>query len=215
MTPEGEVPADNPVGGSLVFASGIRNSFGVCIDPSSGEVWETENGPDRDDEINRIPPGANLGWPLQLGPGGAPRFVDPVLTFERVIVPTGCAVTADGDVYFGDIGGNLHRVVVGSDGVVDEIVARLPVGIIDVAIGRGARLLVATTDTIYRQSGAADTSPSAPTSPPSPTPVPAAEAAGSPGWWLVPAAAAIGVAAIALVVASRRRSAGRRDGSPT
>jgi glucose/arabinose dehydrogenase len=147
----GSVPDDNPDPASPGCASGIRNSFGLCLDPRTGEVWETENGPDRDDEINRVPPGANLGWPLQLGPGGSPRFVDPVLVYPEVIVPTGCTVARDGTLLFGDLSGALHRVRPLADGGADdEIVARVPGGIVDVAREADGGLLVATTDAILR-----------------------------------------------------------------
>ena len=50
------------------FAYGIRNSFGLTVDPLTGYVWDTENG-DRDyDEINVISPGFNSGWKKLMGP---------------------------------------------------------------------------------------------------------------------------------------------------
>ena len=45
MTPFGGVPDDNPIGGSRIYARGIRNSFGMAFDPGSRRLWETENGP--------------------------------------------------------------------------------------------------------------------------------------------------------------------------
>ena len=101
--------------------------------------------------MNRVPPGANLGWPVQLGPGGSPRFVDPVLVYPDVIVPTGCTVAEDGTVYFGDLSGALHRVRTRPDGTVgDEIVVRAPGGIVDVARSPDGTLLVVTPEAILR-----------------------------------------------------------------
>jgi glucose/arabinose dehydrogenase len=37
------------------YAMGIRNSFGLAIDPVTGNLWDTENGPDWGDEVNIIP----------------------------------------------------------------------------------------------------------------------------------------------------------------
>jgi glucose/arabinose dehydrogenase len=55
MNADGSVPHDNPFGaGNPVYAIGIRNSFGLCFDPGSGLLWETENGPSSDDEVNLI-----------------------------------------------------------------------------------------------------------------------------------------------------------------
>jgi len=86
LDPDGSVPDDNPLGpDNPVYALGIRNSFGLCFDPVTGALWETENGPASDDEVNRIVAGGNYGWPDQLGSGGTPRFVDPVLVFPEEI----------------------------------------------------------------------------------------------------------------------------------
>ncbi len=61
LNPDGSVPADNPFGaGNPVWSYGHRNSFGLCVDPGDGKLWETENGPDVDDEVNRIERGRQL-----------------------------------------------------------------------------------------------------------------------------------------------------------
>lgn len=53
---------------SKYFAYGIRNSFGIAIDPESGYLWESENGPESYDEINIVKPGFNSGWNQVMGP---------------------------------------------------------------------------------------------------------------------------------------------------
>ena len=81
LNDDGSTPRDNPfhefgaqlggeVGANLqkVFAYGIRNSFGLAVDPWTGELWESENGGDSFDEINRIEPGHNGGWIQAMGP---------------------------------------------------------------------------------------------------------------------------------------------------
>jgi glucose/arabinose dehydrogenase len=72
MTLSGETPRDNPFVESHVFAYGFRNSFGMAFDPLTHELWETENGPECNDEINRVVPGGNYGW-------GAEHTCDPSL----------------------------------------------------------------------------------------------------------------------------------------
>jgi glucose/arabinose dehydrogenase len=47
---------------NLYYAYGIRNSFGIDFDPVTGNLWDTENGPDFGDEINLVEPGFNSGW---------------------------------------------------------------------------------------------------------------------------------------------------------
>ena len=49
-------------------AIGIRNSFGLTIDPVTGYLWDTENGPDKFDEINLINKKFNSGWSKIQGP---------------------------------------------------------------------------------------------------------------------------------------------------
>ena len=70
----GSGAADNPFSKSSnermqkYYAYGIRNSFGLAIDPISGLLWDTENGPDSYDEMNIVHPGFNSGWNQIMGP---------------------------------------------------------------------------------------------------------------------------------------------------
>ena len=50
------------------YAYGVRNSFGITFDPITGNLWQTENGPDGYDEINVVKPGFNSGWIKVMGP---------------------------------------------------------------------------------------------------------------------------------------------------
>ena len=81
LNDDGTTPTDNPffaagadMGGEVgenvqrIFAYGIRNSFGMAVDPLSGDVWQQENGEDAFDEINRVEPGMNSGWIQIAGP---------------------------------------------------------------------------------------------------------------------------------------------------
>lgn len=47
---------------NLYYAYGIRNGFGLDFDPVTGNLWDTENGPEFGDEINLVKPGFNSGW---------------------------------------------------------------------------------------------------------------------------------------------------------
>ena len=53
---------------SRYYAYGIRNSFGLTIDPITNMLWDTENGPSEYDEVNLIRPGFNSGWQTVMGP---------------------------------------------------------------------------------------------------------------------------------------------------
>jgi len=47
-----------------IYAYGIRNCQSLDIHPVTGELWEAEFGPRGGDELNRIQPGKNYGWPV-------------------------------------------------------------------------------------------------------------------------------------------------------
>ena len=51
-----------------LFAMGIRNSFGLGVDPVTGYLWDTENGEHYFDEINLVKPRFNSGWNSVMGP---------------------------------------------------------------------------------------------------------------------------------------------------
>ena len=90
-----QVETENPY-----FAMGIRNSFGLTIDPVTGNLWATENGNDDFDEINLVPEKFNSGWIVIMGPvteseldslPGYEDYVydDPKFTWEEPVAPTG------------------------------------------------------------------------------------------------------------------------------
>nr|WP_218110203.1 PQQ-dependent sugar dehydrogenase [Oligoflexus tunisiensis] len=67
--PDGRVPEDNPfVGqeGALpeIYSYGHRNVQGMAVQPETGIIWQNEHGPKGGDELNRIKPGLNYGWPI-------------------------------------------------------------------------------------------------------------------------------------------------------
>ena len=184
LLPDGSIPPDNPFGaGDPVYALGIRNSFGLCFDPRTGGLWETENGPDRDDEVNRVDPGVNLGWPVELGRGTDPTFIQPELVFPDIIVPTGCAFSSSGRaMYFGDFaGGNLHRATVAESGSIagEGVIARAPSGITDVARAPTGDIYVSTSDSILRLAATSPETPSPSSVTPTPSPSPGGTGTGS------------------------------------
>ena len=66
ITENGQAVGEGIIGGvhplNLYYAYGIRNSFGIDFDPLTGNLWDTENGPNFGDEINLVLPGFNSGW---------------------------------------------------------------------------------------------------------------------------------------------------------
>ncbi len=65
---DGRVPVDNPfrdTPGALptIWSYGHRNPQGLALRPGTSELWEAEHGPRGGDEVNRVLPGRNYGWP--------------------------------------------------------------------------------------------------------------------------------------------------------
>jgi glucose/arabinose dehydrogenase len=133
MTGHGDVPGDNPFPGELIYSYGNRNSFGFTFDPMTDNMWETENGPECNDEINLILPGENYGWGSSEncngphpedtnGDGPSPNL--PNLFFAATIAITGAAfcdgchlnAVSEGDLFFGDVkAGDIQRVDLNAD----------------------------------------------------------------------------------------------------
>ncbi len=85
------------------FAYGVRNSFGLGLDPVTGSLWDTENGPGSMDEVNRVLPGMNSGWLDLMGPdaldpqdqsglfhmpGAGSTYSDPEFSWVTTVAPT-------------------------------------------------------------------------------------------------------------------------------
>ncbi len=69
LTPEGEIPEDNPFveeEGVLdaIYTYGHRNVQGMTLHPETGEIWISEHGERDGDEINLLRGGNNYGWPV-------------------------------------------------------------------------------------------------------------------------------------------------------
>ena len=87
LNDDGTIPDDNPFSGSPVFSLGHMNMKGLGWD-NKGNLFATEMGPSKNDEINLIKPGGNYGWPEQEC-GGNEEFVDPINCYDPAIEPGG------------------------------------------------------------------------------------------------------------------------------
>ncbi len=128
---DGSVPQDNPFPDSYVWSLGHRNPQGLAWS-ANGELFATEHGPSGDpargqpcchDEVNRIEPGVNYGWPIVWGVERDARFRDPVLESgpKETWAPSGAAFARSGplagSLLFAALrGAHLHRVVFAADG---------------------------------------------------------------------------------------------------
>jgi len=108
-----------------VYSLGHRNSFGFTFHPSTGDLWESENGPSDFDEVNRITSGGNYGWNSSQRSGCrnlAPQFIDPIVQFP-IFAPTGIVgIPSNSSVYSSAYQGNL--LVAGfNDGTIRLVIA--------------------------------------------------------------------------------------------
>jgi len=133
MNANGSAPADNPFPQKLIFTYGMRNSYGFAFDPKTSLLWETENGPACNDEINIERSGENHGWgptetctgtsPQNTNRDGPARRILPLRWYTPTIAPTGSAFCTqcglpggDGKMYFGAYNTYaLRRVTLTSD----------------------------------------------------------------------------------------------------
>ena len=138
---DGTVPDDNPFVGRQdarpeIYTYGHRGTIGLAVHPGTGEIWESENGPNGGDEVNILTPGGNYGWPVvslgrtYQGPWHSQKFqhdgmIDPVVYWTPSIAISGLMFyTGDklpkwkGDVFVGALRegeiigtGHLERIL--------------------------------------------------------------------------------------------------------
>ncbi|MDM9381649.1 PQQ-dependent sugar dehydrogenase [Chlorogloeopsis sp. ULAP01] len=124
LTPDGQVPKDNPFPNNPVFITGIRNTQGFDW-PNKSTLWVTDHGPSGDlgrtghDEVSVAKAGDNLGWPTIYGCESQQGMVIPSLTWQQAVPPGGAAIYTGnaipewkGNLIIGTLGSrHLHRVV--------------------------------------------------------------------------------------------------------
>ncbi|MDP2013015.1 MAG: PQQ-dependent sugar dehydrogenase [Actinomycetota bacterium] len=93
---KGNPAAGNPFRNSRVYSLGHRNVQGLALD-ASGQLWASEFGERKADELNRIQAGRNYGWPLVEGSSSDAKFVNPFTQWEPTSLasPSGIAILQD------------------------------------------------------------------------------------------------------------------------
>ena len=95
MTDDGQIPADNPIKGSYVYAWGFRNIQGLAV-TSNGTIISSEHGDASEDELNWIRPLHNYGWKKIEGYHDLPEekeyarehhTTEPIKSWTPVIAP--------------------------------------------------------------------------------------------------------------------------------
>lgn len=138
VTDTGEAAPGNPFN-NRTYSYGHRNPQGLAWD-ASGQLWQSEHGPDGQDELNKITAGQNYGWPTIRGDQTASGMISPVAhsgadtwapsgmsiignqvyiaslrgtSITKLTLPGGTNLTQ----YFKDTYGRIRDVVVGPDGM--------------------------------------------------------------------------------------------------
>ena len=148
LTPEGDPAPGNPYD-NAVWSLGHRNVQGIAW-ADDGTMWASEFGQDTFDELNRITPGANYGWPVVEGEAGDARFADPIVTWPTSDAsPSGIAVV-DGTVFMAALRGERLWAVDVSGGEAvgaPEAVLTGEGRLRDVTVGADGSLWVLTNNT--------------------------------------------------------------------
>jgi glucose/arabinose dehydrogenase len=124
VTAEGEPAGGNPWA-TRVWSMGHRNVQGIAW-TADGTMWASEFGQNAWDELNRIEPGANYGWPVVEGIAGRGEFADPVAQWPTSDAsPSGIAAHGDTVFMAGLRGERLWQIDISAGTVRGEPVAAL------------------------------------------------------------------------------------------
>ncbi len=106
ITPEGQIPEDNPFPGSPIFSYGHRVVQGLAWDPETGVMFNSEHGPSDEwpgvyhcDEINIVEKGGNYGWPNVVGAPRIAKYRDPIAMWKKASVPPSGMTFYRGDLF--------------------------------------------------------------------------------------------------------------------
>ena len=165
ITPEGDIPLDNPFDDSPIYSYGHRVVQGLAWDPETGAMFNSEHGPSGEDyvgevgqrdEINRVEKGGNYGWPEVVGAPGITEYNDPIVMWKDASVPPAGMAFHKGDLYVATLKSQaLVRIVFGDDYQVEKIerwFASSPTKgvygrIRDVTVGPDGHLYITTSNT--------------------------------------------------------------------
>lgn len=125
LNDDGSIPQDNPFPNSPVYSFGHRNPQGLAWD-DKGNMYETEEGPTRNDEINLVKAGQNYGWPSQECIGSAESQAASVC-YNPSIEPAGIIFYSSGKIDLKDslilatLRGNiLYQLIPQQNGTITE-----------------------------------------------------------------------------------------------
>ncbi len=115
MNKDGSIPEDNPFG-NYVYSYGHRNSQGMAWHPLTKQMYASEHGPSRNDELNIIVKGGNYGWPNVECNEVSDAYISPIRCYaEFTLAPSGIAFYKNSLYISGLRGTQLRKIVFGED----------------------------------------------------------------------------------------------------
>jgi aldose sugar dehydrogenase len=178
VTKDGQPAPGNPFIGKEnvrpeLYSYGHRNVQGLAFHPQTGDLWESEMGPRGGDEINRIQPGHNYGWPVigygleysgqKVGEGITLKdgMEQPVYYWDPVLSPSGITFYSGDQIpewknnlFVAGLNSNhIARLVIQNNSVTGEerLLANEGQRFRDVAEGKDAALYAVTDEgRLYR-----------------------------------------------------------------
>ncbi|MFJ4831962.1 PQQ-dependent sugar dehydrogenase [Streptomyces sp. NPDC088747] len=110
VTSAGKAAPGNPIEGSPVYSWGFRDPQGLAWD-EKGQLYVSEFGHHNLDELNRVEPGGNFGWPEVEGTGGESEFTDPIATWKPADASPSGMTYHDGRIWVAALRGErLYRI---------------------------------------------------------------------------------------------------------
>ena len=153
LNDDGTIPVDNPFGDSYIFSYGHRNPTGFAWN-MQGNMYATESGPTKNDEINLISAGSNYGWPEVQCYTQNENFVSPLKCFDPGLEPGGIIFYSGDKLNIGNNmimasqkATNLFKVEINDNGVNLERMLSGVGRIRDVAQGPDGYVYILTTNT--------------------------------------------------------------------
>ncbi|WP_070119604.1 PQQ-dependent sugar dehydrogenase [Bacillus marinisedimentorum] len=105
---DGSIPSENPVENSPVYSYGHRNPQGLAWS-EEGTMYAAEHGQSAHDEINKIEPGKNYGWPVIQGDEQQEAMETPVFhSGNETWAPSGLGYYS-GNLYAAGLAGRQIR----------------------------------------------------------------------------------------------------------
>jgi glucose/arabinose dehydrogenase len=136
LTPDGEIPGDNPRKGNPLFLMGIRNTQGWAWPDANNanKLWITDHGPSGDlmrighDEVSIVTANSNLGWPEIYKCESKEGLITPSLVWQNSVPPGGAALYTGnaipewkGNLIVATLGSRLlQRIIIENENVISH-----------------------------------------------------------------------------------------------